>query len=138
MSGRIQFTFDGARLEGRYGESLAAALTAAGIRDFRQTQSGARRGMFCGMGVCQDCLVEVDGKPSQRACMTKLDRPMTVRREVFGRVLSRTQVSVEPRLIDAVPEEKVEIIVVGGGPAGLSDALDERCAGGRVPQVDSR
>ncbi len=138
MSGRIQFTFDGAPLEGRYGESLAAALTAAGIREFRQTRSGAGRGIFCGMGVCQDCLIEVDGKPNQRACMTKLDRPMMVRREIFGRVLSRTEVSVEPKLVDDVPEEQVEILVIGGGPAGLSAAIAARLAGGRVTVVDER
>ena len=138
MSGRIQFTFDGARLEGRYGESLAAALTAAGIRDFRRTRSGAARGIFCGMGVCQDCLVEVDGRPSQRACMTKLDRPMTVRREIFGRVLSRTETGAEPKLVDAVPEEQVEILVIGGGPAGLSAAIAARLAGARVTVLDER
>ncbi len=138
MSGRIQFTFDGAPLEGRYGESLAAALTAAGIREFRQTRSGAGRGIFCGMGVCQDCLVEVDGRPSQRACMTTLDRAMTVRREIFGRVLSHTETSAKPKLVDAVPEEQVEILVIGGGPAGLSAAIAARLAGGRVTVVDER
>ena len=138
MSGRIQFTFDGAPLEGRYGESLAAALTAAGIRDFRRTWSGAARGIFCGMGVCQDCLVEVDGRPSQRACMTKLDRPMTVRREIFGRVLPRTETAAEPKLVDAVPEEQLEILVIGGGPAGLSAAIAARLAGASVTVLDER
>jgi NADPH-dependent 2,4-dienoyl-CoA reductase/sulfur reductase-like enzyme len=138
MSGRILFSFDGALLEGRYGESLAAALTSADIREFRQTRSGAARGIFCGMGVCQDCLVEVDGRPNQRACMTKLDRPMTVRREIFGRVLSRVDISAEPKLLDDVPEEQVEILVIGGGPAGLSAAIAARLAGGRVTVVDER
>ena len=138
MSGRILFSFDGALLEGRYGESLAAALTSADIREFRQTRSGAARGIFCGMGVCQDCLVEVDGRPNQRACMTKLDRSMTVRREIFGRVLSRVDISAEPKLLDNVPEEQVEILVIGGGPAGLSAAIAARLAGGRVTVVDER
>src|SRR5262245_64363025 len=112
MNAPIQFTFDGTPLEGRYGESLAAALTAVGSREFRQTRSGAARGIFCRMGVCQDCLIEVDGKPNQRACMTKLNRPMTVAREIFGRVSSRTEISAEPKLVDDVPEEQVEILVI--------------------------
>ena len=41
--------------------------------------------MFCGMGVCQECLVEVDGRPNQRACMTKVAAGMAVRRNVEDR-----------------------------------------------------
>jgi predicted molibdopterin-dependent oxidoreductase YjgC len=52
------------------GESLAAALFAAGTRAFRYTLRGAPRGYFCGMGVCHDCVITVDGLPNVRACMT--------------------------------------------------------------------
>ena len=52
------------------GESVHAALLAAGIRVFRKTpKRGHARGIFCGMGVCYDCLVKIDGRPNQRACM---------------------------------------------------------------------
>jgi hypothetical protein len=51
---RIDFEFEGARLAGRRGETLAAALTAAGIRELRVTRAGEPRGVFCGMGVCQE------------------------------------------------------------------------------------
>jgi len=71
-------TFDievnGQRIPAREGQTIAAALMAAGIRVFRRTPGGAPRGLFCGMGVCFDCLVTVDGVPNQRACMT-LARP---------------------------------------------------------------
>ena len=67
-------TFDGIEIAARPGMTVAAALTAAGITTFRQTRGGAARGLFCGMGVCQDCLVEIDGCPNQRACMAKISR----------------------------------------------------------------
>ena len=52
------------------GESLAAALFATGRRFTRWTaRTGEPRGYFCGMGVCQDCLVTADGTPNVRACM---------------------------------------------------------------------
>ena len=102
MSETVRFTFEGKPLEGRHGESLAAALVSAGIVAFRETRGGEMRGMFCGMGVCQDCLIEVDGKPNQRACMTKLERPMTVRREMFGRTLPEVASGEPPKLIDDV------------------------------------
>ncbi|MCB1990285.1 MAG: (2Fe-2S)-binding protein, partial [Geminicoccaceae bacterium] len=66
----VAFTFEGRRVEGLAGESLAAALTAAGIVDWRGTRAGERRSQFCGMGVCQECLVQVDGRPAERACLT--------------------------------------------------------------------
>lgn len=53
------------------GETVAGALLAAGINILRQTvETGAERGQFCGMGVCYDCLVNVDDRQAERACMT--------------------------------------------------------------------
>jgi predicted molibdopterin-dependent oxidoreductase YjgC len=52
------------------GQTVAAVLLAAGFRVWRHTPSGAPRSLFCGMGVCFDCLVTIDGMPDQRACMT--------------------------------------------------------------------
>jgi predicted molibdopterin-dependent oxidoreductase YjgC len=68
---RLTFTFDGEPIVAYRGESVAAALMAAGKRTLRKTPvAGEPRGVFCGMGVCFDCLVVVDGRPSVRACMT--------------------------------------------------------------------
>lgn len=68
---RLSFTFDGERFPAYRGETVAAALLAAGRRTLRTTHAaGDPRGVFCGMGVCFDCLVVIDGRPSQRACMT--------------------------------------------------------------------
>jgi thioredoxin reductase len=138
MSEKIHFTFEGKPLEGRYGESLAAALVSAGILGFRETSRGEARGIFCGMGVCQDCLVEVDGRPNRRACMTKLERPVAVRREVYGRNLPDVAVGEPPMLIDAVPEERPEVLVIGAGPGGLSAAIAAQRAGAKVIVVDER
>ncbi len=58
----VSFVFDGARYTAPEGESLLAALLAAGVRDLRHAPAdGAPRGGFCAMGVCQECLVEADG-----------------------------------------------------------------------------
>ena len=65
MEHTVTITFEGRTIVARHGESVAAALTAAGVTVFRRTRSGAERGMFCGMGVCQDCLVRIDGKANQ-------------------------------------------------------------------------
>jgi predicted molibdopterin-dependent oxidoreductase YjgC len=54
------------------GQTLGAALVATGIRAWRRTRhDGQPRGLFCGIGVCFDCLVTVNGRPSQRACLVE-------------------------------------------------------------------
>ena len=66
----VTITFAGRTLQARDGQSVAAALTAAGVRSWRTTRRGARpRGLFCGIGVCFDCLLTIDGRPAQRACL---------------------------------------------------------------------
>jgi len=64
-------SFDGGPVAANPGESVGAALTNAGIRSWRSTRKKDRpRGLFCGIGVCFDCLITVDGHPNQRACLT--------------------------------------------------------------------
>lgn len=78
----VRFTFDGDPVEGRCGDSVASALLAAGIRDLRESAvSGRPRGVFCMMGACFDCLVEIDGRANRQACMTALTEGMAVRRQ---------------------------------------------------------
>lgn len=63
------FTFDGRPVDFRPGQSVGAALIAAGHRSWRTTRLGERpRGVFCGIGICFDCLVTIDGRPNERAC----------------------------------------------------------------------
>jgi predicted molibdopterin-dependent oxidoreductase YjgC len=62
--------FDGAPLPYEPGQSIGAALINAGITSWRTTRKkGKTRGLFCGIGVCYDCLLTVDGQLNQRACV---------------------------------------------------------------------
>ncbi|MEC8338432.1 MAG: (2Fe-2S)-binding protein [Planctomycetota bacterium] len=65
----ITFTFDGQVIEAFEGETVAAALLASGVQAMRKTsRKGEPRGLFCNMGICFDCLVEVSGNTNQRGC----------------------------------------------------------------------
>jgi len=74
----VAITVDGRPLRAFEGESVAAALIAAGEPATRRTPGGAPRGVYCGMGVCFECLVVVDGVPNTRACMTWVREGMEV------------------------------------------------------------
>jgi predicted molibdopterin-dependent oxidoreductase YjgC len=63
------------------GETVATVLLAAGHLAMRTTLDGSPRGVFCGMGVCFDCLVYVDGRPNTRACMTFVRAGMRIARQ---------------------------------------------------------
>jgi predicted molibdopterin-dependent oxidoreductase YjgC len=79
---RLSFTLDGEAVEGQEGDSVAAALLALGIAACRTTAvSGTPRGPYCMMGVCFDCLVEIDGAGNRQACLVRLREGMAVARQ---------------------------------------------------------
>ena len=84
----FRFTVDGQPVEAYPGESVAGALLAAGRRVFRRTaRRGEARGLFCGIGVCHDCRMVVDGEPNVRTCLTPARPGMAVETQVgFGPV----------------------------------------------------
>lgn len=68
----FEITVDGRRAPVVPGQTVGAALLAAGVRVTRRTRLGDRpRGLFCGIGVCFDCLVTVNGEPALRACLVE-------------------------------------------------------------------
>jgi predicted molibdopterin-dependent oxidoreductase YjgC len=77
----VTLSLDGRSVTAYEGESVAALLLAEGHVATRLTPAGAPRGVFCGMGVCFDCLVVVDGVPNTRACVTWVAEGMDVRRQ---------------------------------------------------------
>jgi len=81
----ITFTFNDLEVSAIPGQSVGAALLEAGDRVLRVTRfENKPRAMFCGIGVCFDCLVVIDGAPNQRACITEAKAKMVVRTQVGG------------------------------------------------------
>jgi D-hydroxyproline dehydrogenase subunit gamma len=77
----VTVTVDGEAVPAYAGETVAAVLIAGDGMTMRTTDGGAARGFYCGMGVCFDCLVVVDGVPNTRACMTMVASGMQVSRQ---------------------------------------------------------
>ena len=91
------------------GQTRRRRAVGGGVRSWRTTRFGGRpRGLFCGIGVCFDCLVEVDGRPDQRACLDPGPAEVS---------------SSGPRREPAVPTTACDVAVVGAGPAGAAAAV---------------
>lgn len=135
---RVTVHLDGETHRVDPGMSVAAALAAGGRASFSRDAAGRPRGLFCGMGVCHDCLVTIDGRTSQRACMTKVQDGMRVERQAARPdILSPSLADLAP-VPAALPSRAVEVLVVGAGPGGLSAAIAAARAGTKVTLVDER
>ena len=74
----ITFYVNGQPTQAYQGETIHAALIAAGYRQFRKSKTEQPRGIFCGMGVCYECLVAIDNGPQRQACVTIVEEGMEV------------------------------------------------------------
>jgi glycine/D-amino acid oxidase-like deaminating enzyme len=121
------------------GETVAATLVAHGRLALSTDKLGDRRGVYCGMGVCHDCLVTIDGRPGQRACLVRAAAGMRVKRQAAGVVaLSSGMADLATPPQNDLPERAVDILIVGAGPGGLAAALAARRAGAKVLILDER
>lgn len=78
----VTFTFENQKIETRAGDTVAAALAMAQQKHLRNSVvSGAPRGIYCMMGTCFECLVEIDGMSNVQACQTVARDGMTVSRQ---------------------------------------------------------
>jgi predicted molibdopterin-dependent oxidoreductase YjgC len=84
VSGRVTLTVDGRAIGVAAGASVAAAIAAAGIAVFRHSVTGAGRGPLCGMGICHECRVTIDGEPHRLACQTACAEGMRVETAASG------------------------------------------------------
>lgn len=82
----VTIEFDGQPLNVLAGRSVAASLLAAGVSRFRSTPvSGAPRAPYCMMGVCFECLLEIDGVPNRQSCLVEVAPGMKLRTQEGAR-----------------------------------------------------
>ena len=76
---RVKITVDGQSLEAVPGEPILATLLAYGIQKCRTTEKQHEpRWFYCGIGLCTDCVMTVNGVPNARTCVTEIEDGMIV------------------------------------------------------------
>ncbi|MDX1607483.1 MAG: (2Fe-2S)-binding protein [Candidatus Competibacterales bacterium] len=88
--GQVTLRIEGRSVTVAAGQSVAAAVLVSGLDHCRTTPvSGQPRAPYCMMGVCFDCLMEIDGEANQQACMITVREGMDVRRQRGAREVDR-------------------------------------------------
>ena len=131
----ISFTFNSKKLTAKEGEVISSALFAHGINVFgHHPLDGSPQGLYCANGQCAHCMVVADGLPV-KACMTVVSPGMTVQ-SLKGNP-KMPQEDTVPEIIN-VRTVKTPCLVIGGGPAGLSAAIELAKFGVRGILVDDK
>ncbi len=116
----VSFYWNNSRLTAQKEEMISSALFASNIKIFgHHHKDGSAQGIFCANGQCAKCTVIANGVPV-KACMTAVKENMIVQ-SVEG-LPTLPDVS-EPPLISDVEQISCDVLIIGGGPAGLSAAL---------------
>ncbi len=133
--GTVAFLWRGQKLLAAQGETIASALFANGVRTFgHHPKDDAPQGIFCANGQCAQCLVLVDGRPV-KACVELVQPGMRV--EPVDGLPQLPPLARSPRM-DQIEEVAVPVLIIGGGPAGLSAAIELGRLGIEVLLVDDK
>jgi sarcosine oxidase, subunit alpha len=132
---QIEFTWQGNKLIAREGETIAAALFANGIHIFgHHHKDGSPLGIFCANGQCSQCMVIADGNPV-KSCMELIREGMQILPNDGIPALPPVDQPANFRLIEEI---KIPVLIIGGGPAGLSAAIELGKLGIHVLLIDDK
>jgi sarcosine oxidase subunit alpha len=128
----VHVTYDGNPIAAYPEETVAMALYAAGVKQYSTSARFYRpRGMFCAIGKCSSCMMRVDGIPNTRTCIVQVQDGMQIETQHGDGRFPDVQAA-----LGAVQERTAEVLVIGGGPAGLEAALWAAKSGATVTLVD--
>ena len=135
----IEFFWKGSRLQAKEGETIASALIANGIDIFgHHPKDNSPQGLFCSNGQCSQCLVLADGRPV-KSCMTKVKKGLSVMPADGLPDISHIQDNENDHHKGNINNlVKVPVLIIGGGPAGLSAAIELGKLGIRTLLVDDK
>ena len=131
----VPFNFNGTELLAREGECISSALFANGIRVFgHHSRDGGAQGIFCGNGQCSQCMVLLNGSPV-KSCMVTVEAGMDVRSCEGDPVPPADDRKPD---FQPTPDYATQVLIIGGGPAGINAAIELGRYGVRCILIDDK
>jgi NADPH-dependent 2,4-dienoyl-CoA reductase/sulfur reductase-like enzyme/Fe-S-cluster-containing hydrogenase component 2/bacterioferritin-associated ferredoxin len=131
----IPFSWKGKPMAGQVGDTISAALFAHGIRIFgHHPKDKSPQGIFCANGQCSQCMVIANSIPV-KSCMELLEPGMQILPADGLPILPKDSTSISS---NEIPEIEIDVLIIGGGPAGLSAGIELGKSGAHVILIDDK
>ena len=132
----VKFYFDGKEYYAFENEIISSALFANGIQIFSyHYKDSSPQGMFCANGQCAQCTVLVDGIPV-KSCMAQVKEGMRI--QTLNGVPNLPDVSSSLERYESIKRLETDVLIIGGGPAGITAAIELGSLGIKVLIVDDK
>lgn len=133
MPDTVTLSINGRPIEVGEGSMVSTAIAAAGYHWCRRSITGEPRAPVCGMGICFECRVSIDGKAHERSCQVLCASGMKVETDevVRDRGFSQTDMKAPTRV-----RREFDVAIIGAGPAGLASAWAAAQSGASVAIID--
>ncbi len=129
MADKIAIKVAGQSCKVAEGVTAAAAYQQSGRVDFRRSVTGEPRGPLCGMGICHECRLTINGEPHAKSCQVVVEPGMDIN-------ANGSTIVVDNGMSPAAQERVFDVLVVGAGPGGIAAAVTAAEQGARVGLVD--
>ena len=133
-SNKVSFFFENKKYVAYEGETVASALIRNGINHFRIDKDNNPRSPYCNMGICNDCILNINGHPSIKSCLKKIKNNDKIYRQEYQANISRGNDNNEIKK----SIYNTDILIIGAGPAGIGAALGLKNSKDKVTLIDEK
>jgi len=131
---KIKFTFEQKKYCAYEGDTISSALIRNGIRNFREDKHKNYRGVYCNMGICNECIVEVNGSQSIKACTKKISDNDNILIQKYNANLPNIKEDVQ--LVKKIIN--FDILIIGAGPGGIGASLSLKNSKKKIALIDEK
>lgn len=133
-SKKIKFSFENKVYEAFEGETVASALTRNGIKNFRKDKNNNYRGIYCNMGICNECIVEINGNQSIKSCTANIQENDNILIQKYHADFPniKKNIQLKKKFLN------YDILIIGAGPGGIGASLSLDGSQNKVALIDEK